>query len=69
MATRFTGIADAFARKLANDAGVLEMVIVMHADPTKAEAARALSHRYPPRMDVPRGPGAVFLTGTRHFAH
>jgi len=48
---------------LVNEAGVLELVTVMHPDPAKVEMARESSRRYPPRMDVPRGPGAVFLSG------
>jgi PAS domain S-box-containing protein len=60
-------LADWCAIHLANDAGSLDLVTAMHADPSMTEAARQASLRYPPRMDVPRGPGAVFLSGTAQW--
>jgi PAS domain S-box-containing protein len=41
----------------------IRRVAVAHADPAKRAWARELEKRYPPRLDSPRGAGAVIRTG------
>ena len=60
-------LADWCVVHLLNDSGQLELMTAMHVDPEKVESARESSRRYPPRMDLPRGPGAVVRTGVSQW--
>jgi PAS domain S-box-containing protein len=48
---------------LLNDNKELLTPIIVHADPRKAEVAKSLRKRYPPRLDAPYGLGAVLSSG------
>ncbi len=56
-------LADWCLIHLLNDAGMLELVTVVHLDPAKIDAARESARRYPPRPDEPGGLSAVARNG------
>ena len=56
-------LADWCALDLVDDAGDLQRVALVHADPDKRRLADALHERYPPRLGTDQGLAAVLLDG------
>ncbi len=60
--------ADWCAIDLVNDAGSLERVALVHADPAQVARATEMFIRFPPRRSDPLGPWHVLETGQREWA-
>jgi GAF domain-containing protein len=56
-------LADWFAVDLLED-GAIRSALVLHANPTKVQAARELQQRFPSNPDAPTGASRVIRTGT-----
>jgi serine phosphatase RsbU (regulator of sigma subunit)/transcriptional regulator with GAF, ATPase, and Fis domain len=57
-------LADWFSVDLVDESGAIRSVLVVHPDPSRIEAARALQERFPTDPDAPTGVPHVIRTGT-----